>query len=61
MNNETKCHAFWKTGRNPITMKRCKEEKYLHQSNKSPEQEYQTKLRREVVLDNRKGFQFNNQ
>tara|TARA_B110000027_G_C16044042_1_gene266788 strand:+ start:223 stop:411 length:189 start_codon:yes stop_codon:yes gene_type:complete len=37
-NTETKCHAFWKTNRNPITMKKCADEKGLHIHNKSKEQ-----------------------
>ena len=35
---ETKCHAFWKTNRNPITMKKCADEKGLHIHNRSQEQ-----------------------
>ena len=36
---ETKCHAFWKTNRNPITMKKCSEENELHIHNRSTEQD----------------------
>lgn len=61
MNNEAKCHAFWKTGRNPITMKKCSEEKLLHRHNKSKEQEIMTDQRRQRVIEKREGFQFNNQ
>lgn len=35
---ETKCHSFWKTNRNPITMKKCADEKGLHIHNRSKEQ-----------------------
>ena len=39
MKTESKCHAFWKTNRNPITMKKCADEKKLHIHNQSKEQE----------------------
>ena len=38
MKEENKCHAFWKTNRNPITMKKCADEKGLHIHNRSKEQ-----------------------
>ena len=38
-NTETKCHAFWKTNRNPITMKKCADESKLHIQNQSKEQD----------------------
>ena len=61
MNNETKCHAFWKTGRNPITMKVCREEKYLHIHNRSAEQNVARDQRRQNGIDKKQGFEFNNQ
>ncbi len=61
MNTESKCHAFWKTGRNPITMKKCKEENYLHIHNRSKEQNILRDQRRQNVIDKREGFNFNNQ
>ena len=36
---ETKCHRFWLTNRNPITMKRCADDKKLHIHNQSKEDE----------------------
>ena len=39
MSKEAKCHAFWKSNRNPITMKKCADEKLLHRNNKSREQD----------------------
>jgi len=38
MKTESKCHAFWKTNRNPITMKKCADESKLHIHNRSKEQ-----------------------
>ena len=35
MKTESKCHSFWKTNRNPITMHRCETENKLHKSQKS--------------------------
>tara|TARA_R110000765_G_scaffold298672_1_gene393739 strand:- start:291 stop:479 length:189 start_codon:yes stop_codon:yes gene_type:complete len=43
---ETKCHAFWKTNRNPITMKKCSDEKGLHIHNRSQEQIFNLEKRR---------------
>tara|TARA_B110000914_G_scaffold223355_1_gene238667 strand:- start:886 stop:1077 length:192 start_codon:yes stop_codon:yes gene_type:complete len=61
MTTETKCHAFWKTGRNPITMKRCKEENYLHIHNRSTEMNVARDQRRQNAIDKKEGFTFNNQ
>lgn len=38
-NNQTKCHRFWLTNRNPITMKKCADESKLHIHNQSKEQD----------------------
>ena len=43
---EAKCHAFWKTNRNPITMKKCADEKGLHIHNRSQEQIFNLEKRR---------------
>ncbi len=34
---ETKCHKFWESNRNPITMKKCASDKKLHIHNNSKE------------------------
>ena len=36
---ESKCHAFWLTNRNPITMKKCAEENLLHDEKQSKYEE----------------------
>ena len=61
MNTETKCHAFWKTGRNPITMKVCREEKPLHIHNRSTEMNIARDQRRQNGIDKKEGFTFDNQ
>jgi len=61
MKTETKCHAFWKTNRNPITMKKCADEKKLHIHNQSREQEIELEQWRERKIDRRDKFEFNNQ
>jgi len=38
-NNQTKCHRFWLTNRNPITMKKCADDNKLHIHNQSKEQD----------------------
>ena len=38
-NNQTKCYRFWLTNRNPITMKKCADEKKNHIHNQSKEDE----------------------
>jgi len=58
-NTESKCHAFWKENRNPITMKRCIEENYLHRDNKSPEDIERLLRFREGTSKSK--FNFNNQ
>jgi|TARA_R110000765_G_scaffold26301_3_gene64269 hypothetical protein len=61
MGNESKCHAFWKTGRNPITMKKCREENFLHVRNRSAEQNIARDQRRQNGIDKKEGFTFDNQ
>ena len=38
-NNQAKCHRFWLENRNPITMKKCADEKKNHIHNQSKEDE----------------------
>ena len=61
MKTETKCHAFWKTNRNPITMKKCADEKGLHIRNQSKEQVIALADWRQRKIDRRDNFNFNNQ
>jgi len=58
---EEKCHRFWLTNRNPITMKKCLDEKGLHIHNRSKEQVVSTNNRRQNLIDRKEGFEFNNQ
>ena len=58
---EEKCHRFWLTNRNPITMKKCMDEKTLHINNRSKEQVVSTNKRRQNLIDRKEGFEFNNQ
>ena len=57
---ETKCHRFWLTNRNPITMKKCADEKKLHIHNSSKEQDVALEIWRENH-GTKKEFNFNNQ
>ena len=50
MKTESKCHAFWKTNRNPITMKKCVDEKTLHIHNRSKEQVFALERSRAKTL-----------
>jgi hypothetical protein len=50
MKKEAKCHAFWKTNRNPITMKVCSIDNAVHKDNKSEEQKYRTQQLRDKIL-----------
>ena len=50
MKKESKCHAFWKTNRNPITMKKCVDENALHIHNRSKEQIFALELQRAKTL-----------
>ena len=59
-NSESKCHAFWKTNRNPITMKKCNEENTLHIHNQSKEQDVALERWREDK-GRTNNFNFNNQ
>ncbi len=56
---EEKCHRFWLTNRNPITMK--KDERKLHIHNLSKEQIISSQRRRQNIIKKKEGFNFNNQ
>lgn len=58
---ETKCHRFWLTNRNPITMKKCSEENELHIHNQSREQEVALDRWRDNINQRNDKFNFNNQ
>ena len=60
MKIESKCHAFWKSNRNPITMKKCADENKLHIHNQSKEQDVALERWRENQ-GTKKEFNFNNQ
>ena len=61
MKKESKCHAFWKTNRNPITMQKCADEGKLHKDNQSKEQLIALADWRQRKIDRRDNFEFNKQ
>tara|TARA_R110001632_G_scaffold201975_1_gene324969 strand:+ start:1085 stop:1279 length:195 start_codon:yes stop_codon:yes gene_type:complete len=50
MKTQEKCHSFWKTNRNPITMKKNTDFN-LHHNNLSKEQEIALAIKREDTSD----------
>ena len=50
MKTESKCHSFWKTNRNPITMKKNSDFD-LHHTNLSREQEVALEIKREESIE----------
>ena len=50
MKTEEKCHSFWKTDRNPITMKKNTDFD-LHHTNLSREQEVALEIKREESIE----------